>query len=110
MKVIYISGPMTGLPENNYPAFNEAAERLRGLGYKVINPADNPEPPCKSWAGFMRMSIKQVAEADINVRLPQWDVSKGANIEDFLSGVLDMERFDYEDFLSMHDGEMRKAD
>jgi hypothetical protein len=32
MKRIYIAGPMTGLPEFNYPAFNAEAQRLRGLG------------------------------------------------------------------------------
>lgn len=37
---IYISGPMTGLPDGNIPAFNAAAERLRTEGHFVINPAD----------------------------------------------------------------------
>jgi len=46
---IYIAGPMTGLPEFNYPAFNAAAEYLRSLGHHVENPADNPVPACKSW-------------------------------------------------------------
>ena len=35
---IYIAGPMSGLPEMNYPAFFAEATRLRGLGYEVINP------------------------------------------------------------------------
>lgn len=37
---IYISGPMTGLPDSNIPAFNAAAERLWAEGHFVINPAD----------------------------------------------------------------------
>lgn len=40
MKRIYISGPMTGLPEKNFPAFNAEANRLRALGFDVVNPVD----------------------------------------------------------------------
>jgi len=39
-KRIYISGPMTGLPEHNFPAFHAAAERLRKAGWEVNNPAE----------------------------------------------------------------------
>ena len=37
---IYISGPMTGKPDFNHPAFNAAAIRLREEGHFVINPAE----------------------------------------------------------------------
>ena len=37
MKRIYIAGPMTGLPDFNYPAFNAAAARMRALGFEVEN-------------------------------------------------------------------------
>ena len=37
---IYISGPMTGMPDSNISAFNAAAERLRAEGHFVINPHD----------------------------------------------------------------------
>ena len=33
MTRIYIAGPMSGLPELNYPAFNAMAERLRAHGH-----------------------------------------------------------------------------
>jgi len=38
--VYYISGPMTGLPEHNFPAFNAAAAYYRERGFEVINPAE----------------------------------------------------------------------
>ena len=42
MKRIYLSGPMSGLPELNFPAFHAEAARLRALGFEVVNPADFP--------------------------------------------------------------------
>lgn len=40
IKRIYIAGPMRGLDDNNYPAFNAAAERLRADGWEVLNPVE----------------------------------------------------------------------
>ena len=37
---VYISGPMTGLPNNNRAAFDAAARRLSVVGHFVINPHD----------------------------------------------------------------------
>ena len=37
---IYISGPMTGMPNHNRAAFEAAARRLREQGHFVINPHD----------------------------------------------------------------------
>lgn len=36
---VYIAGPMTGMPNYNIAAFNEAEEKLLEEGYDVINPA-----------------------------------------------------------------------
>jgi hypothetical protein len=38
---IYLAGPMSYLPEFNYPAFDKAAKKLRQAGHEVFNPADN---------------------------------------------------------------------
>lgn len=78
---IYIAGPMTGLPDFNYPAFNAEAARLRALGFHVENPAENPAPPCGSWAGYMRLAIAQLVTCDAICLLPGWSASRGASIE-----------------------------
>lgn len=78
---IYIAGPMTGLPEFNYPAFHKAAAMLRAAGHDVINPAENPPPACGTWQGWMRMSVAQVAGVDGVVMLPGWECSRGARLE-----------------------------
>ncbi|WP_447776331.1 DUF4406 domain-containing protein [Variovorax boronicumulans] len=85
---IYIAGPMTGLPDCNYPAFHVMAARLRALGHEVENPAENPEPPCKSWQGYMRMAIAQLVKCDAVALLPGWGTSKGAVIEARLAADL----------------------
>jgi hypothetical protein len=78
---IYVAGPMSGLPQLNYPAFHAAAAQLRALGFEVENPAENPEPPCKSWQGYMRMAVRQLALCDGVVFLPGWEESRGARAE-----------------------------
>jgi hypothetical protein len=81
MKRIYIAGPMTGLPEFNFPAFQEAAAALRARGFHVENPAENPTPPCGSWLAYMRMAVAQVAKVDAVALLPGWENSRGAKVE-----------------------------
>jgi hypothetical protein len=81
MNRIYIAGPMSGLPDFNYPAFHAAAERLRGLGFDVENPAENPEPRCGTWLGYMRMALTQLAKCDGVALLDGWQDSRGARIE-----------------------------
>lgn len=35
---LYVSGPMTGLPEHNYPTFAAATNALVDVGYDVSSP------------------------------------------------------------------------
>ncbi|WP_263147768.1 DUF4406 domain-containing protein [Pseudomonas sp. RIT-PI-AD] len=78
---LYLAGPMTGLPEFNYPAFHAEAARLRALGYDVENPAENPAPPCGSWLGYMRLGLRQLLACDGVALLPGWRDSRGAWVE-----------------------------
>jgi hypothetical protein len=80
-KRIYIAGPMTGLPEYNYPAFNDLAECLRSLGWEVENPAENPVPPSGEWIDYMRQALPQLMTCEFIVMLPGWEKSRGACIE-----------------------------
>lgn len=80
-RVLYLAGPMSGLPELNYPAFHAAAAVLRGRGFTVLNPAENPAPDCGTWRGYMRMALRQLAQADWVAMLPRWERSRGARIE-----------------------------
>lgn len=94
MKRFYIAGPMSGLPESNYPAFHAKAAELRAAGCHVENPAENPAPHCGSWLGYMRMAIAQMAHCDAVVMLPGWKKSRGARIEHQLASSLGLEVID----------------
>lgn len=97
MKRIYIAGPMTGLPEFNYPAFNAEAARIRALGYHVENPAENKAPECGTWQGYMRAALRQMLMCDSVAMLPGWGKSKGALIEYNLAKSLGLEIWDAND-------------
>ena len=103
---IYLSGPMTGLPEYNYPAFNEAAQRLRSLGFDVENPAENQAPPCGTWQGWMRSAIKQMSGCDAVATLDGWLTSRGAMIEVRLAFDLGLKVMEIQDW---YDGKYRTA-
>lgn len=75
----YLSGPMTGFPNYNRPAFNRMAKLLRSKGFKIENPAENPEE--KSWEKHMELAIAQIKTCNSIIMLQGWESSKGAKIE-----------------------------
>lgn len=96
---IYLSGPMTGLPKNNVPAFNKAAKFLRSLGDVVINPAElDKGEPCGSWEECLRRDIKWLVTCDAIVNLPGWENSRGATLENYIAEKLSFTVFNLADF------------
>lgn len=83
--IVYIAGPMTGLPEFNYPAFRAAEADLQARGYSVLCPVDseqhNESGAPQSWDWYMRHALRMVTLADAICLLPGWQKSKGANLE-----------------------------
>lgn len=87
--ILYLSGPMTGLPDFNHPAFDFAAELLRGYGFEVLNPAEQPKRP--TWEEYMRHDIKLLMDATVLIQLAGWKQSRGALIEAQLALALGIE-------------------
>lgn len=86
---IYLSGPMTGIKDFNYPAFNAEASRLRALGYTVENPAENPDQ--SSWGDYMKVALRQMLTCDVIAVLPGWAKSRGAWLEVSIAERVEME-------------------
>lgn len=91
LPVLYLSGPMTGLPDSNYPAFHSAARMLRRRGYEVRNPAETTLPGEPRWEDYMRAAIGQLVTADAVALLPGSEQSRGAGVETRLAIQLGMD-------------------
>jgi hypothetical protein len=92
---IYIAGPMSGHEDWNFPAFFEAEEQLKELGYETLNPATNDGANLETaiqnaisardsgatWAGYMRRDLHSLSLSDAVCVLPDWKSSKGASLE-----------------------------
>ncbi len=96
----YLAGPMTGIKDYNFPAFDAGKKVLEDLGYNVISPADMDrahgidENRGPISAEVMTDIIKRDVAAilsldgkrgDIVVLLPGWENSKGAMAERLLA-------------------------
>ena len=86
MRTIYLSGPITGMPEKNHPLFMATAARLRAMGHRVYNPREftweGAFPKRKAFAEYCAFICN---EADTIVLLPGWDRSLGCSAEVALS-------------------------
>lgn len=78
---VYLSGPMTGIQDFNFPAFNAEAARLRAAGLQVVNPAEINPDTTMSWHECMRADIKALCDCDTLALLPGWESSQGAHLE-----------------------------
>lgn len=87
---VYVSGPMTGLPEHNFPAFKAAAAELRAAGYGVEDPADKGIVPGWSWSDYLRYDLGVLVKCDQVATLPGWRKSPGARLEVLVAKALGM--------------------
>lgn len=87
---MYLSGPMSGLPDFNYPTFRRIAADLTSRGYVVSNPADNGLPDGLSWEDYIRTDIRMLLDCDAVVVLPGWETSRGASLEVTIARALGM--------------------
>jgi hypothetical protein len=105
MNKLYIAGPMSGIPQFNYPAFYAAAKAARKMGWSVFSPAemDDPEMQQKAlqsqagrwcdlegcgetWGDVLAKDVKLVSDViDSLALLPGWENSRGARLEAFVA-------------------------
>lgn len=82
-KAMYLSGPMTGIEDWNYPAFHTAARKLRSSGCAVVNPAEAYEGNTTlPFDVYLRHDLRSILQdCDTIVVLPGWEKSPGAVLE-----------------------------
>ncbi len=89
MNIIYLAGPMSGMPDLNRPVFAEAARNLRYQGYKVVSPHElNHNRPLadvgrdRAYEDYIWLDTAQgLIRCDTLVLLPGWVYSRGAKDE-----------------------------
>ena len=91
-RIIYISGPITGIPEGNRPAFAAMAARLRADGHTVINPHELFREVFRplTWEDYMRDDLTALLTCTHLVLLPGWESSRGARLEKYVAEHLGM--------------------
>lgn len=92
---IYLSGPMTGIPEHNYPAFRATAERLRILGWNVVDPSRNfggrRDLPREI---YMRHDFRLLTGCDALAQMCGWEKSRGALGEYYVAQEMGLNVYD----------------
>lgn len=89
-EIYYLSGPMTGYPEFNFPAFTAAAASLRELGLCVVSPHEIDSEHGKPWDVYLRNDIRALVDCTHVATLPGWELSRGAQLEVHIAQQLGM--------------------
>jgi hypothetical protein len=114
-KTVYIAGPMRGIKDYNFPAFDAASVKLEAMGYQVISPADLDREAGHSFSelgsdwdwntipeGFnlkqavIRDTFAIINNADEICLLTGWANSKGAQAEAALGRWLGLKVWELE--------------
>ena len=106
---IYLAGPMRGIPNFNFPAFDYAADLLRKEGHEVFSPAEHDRAVygdgiADNTSGSEReavekhgFAIRDALAADLRwiclyadgmALMPGWEKSKGAVAEASVAAAL----------------------
>lgn len=96
---VYIAGPMTGIPEFNYPAFDAAQADLVAAGYEVESPAAAGQVHWWGWEEYMRRGLAELLRCQAVALLPGWEGSKGTLVEVGVAETLRMWVFPLGEFL-----------
>lgn len=105
--ILYLAGPMTGYPENNYPAFRRNQELLEFAGYTVVNPA-NTGPEGKShYVDLLRADLQEMFGCHGIAVMENWWESSGARNEVMVGGLLKMPVRSVAEWIDRADKELR---
>lgn len=90
MEKIYVAGKVTGMEEEAKELFALAIIRLLAAGKQPVNPMRLNHDHDGKWESYMKVCIPALCNCDAIYMLPNWQESKGANIEHSLAEKLGM--------------------
>jgi hypothetical protein len=106
VKPLYLAGPMTGIPQFNFPLFEVVARELRARGHLITSPHENDTPAVQAaawaspdgkldangkiagetWGDILARDVKLIADGVSGVvLLDNWHKSRGARLEAFVA-------------------------
>jgi nucleoside 2-deoxyribosyltransferase len=93
---VYISGPMTGMKQFNFPKFYEVERRLKAEGFKVVNPARLSKKIMKRTQhpqrkDYYRRDLRELSKCDAIYLMDGWEKSEGASWEFFNATKLELD-------------------
>ena len=100
---VYLSGPMRGLPDHNFYAFDLAQENWEKKGHQVFSPASisramgyTPDVAVdKDHIRHVMLSdIACIYHCDAIAMLPGWEKSKGSTVELAMAQFLELKVYD----------------
>ena len=115
VKKLYLAGPMTGIAQFNFPAFEAATKDLRARGYEIISPHEQDSPAVQAaawasldgrldngavagetWGQILGRDVQIVADQVEGIAfLPNWHKSRGARLEAFVGLLCGRSFFEY---------------
>jgi len=98
---VYIAGPMTSIPEFNFPAFKTAARDIDEMGVSAVYCTAFGIPPApeeaRPWSDYLRDALRMMLNCNAVAVLPGWRESKGARLEVHVALELGMPVVEYPD-------------
>lgn len=89
---VYCAGPMRGIKDFNFPAFDAARDRLKARDYEVISPADiDREKGFTDDKGYAQRDVAAILTCNKLYLLRGWTKSVGAAAEFFLARWIGLE-------------------
>jgi hypothetical protein len=115
-KVYYLAGPMSGIPQFNYPKFNRIAGELRNAGFEIHSPPEHDSPLMQerclaspdgdlsqlekdtgeTWGDVLAMDVKFIADKAAGVIVMDgWERSRGAQLEVITANICKKPVYEY---------------
>ena len=87
---LYVAGPITGLPDGNRAAFDQATLRLIDAGFWAVNPRELGDEGEHPWRWYMQRGLEALMRCDGVALLDGWEKSRGATLERKVAKALGM--------------------